>query len=519
MRSLSSLLAFALVPIAIQAQDPVLAVKLSDAFPIQMPELRAYPLMTGATIEEPHSITSVVFAVDGSAYPASMENGAYQAWWIPEAYGSYAITVTAFGSNGNSVVEELEVVVSDLVADQTVRTMQDAVIDWTSMGTQWYSGEYTLPQSVGAYDRIMAHLIVTCPSVAGGCDDWDRLGYIQAKAPNGEWVEIIRYITPYGRACDHTLDVTDFASILQGNTPIRMYIDTWGTGGWKMDLDLTYEAGTPDHLYSTVQTVWHGNYNFGNPADLQPVDTVLIDPGVGVASASLRLVSSGHGWGNNNTSNAAEFFHAVHHVNVNGTSFTQDLWNDCNPNPAGCSPQGGTWQYDRAGWCPGSISPPHTYDLTPLLGGAPFELSYIFQENYVDLCHANNPNCISGQTCPNCNDGYNPFYHVGAYVISRGDAPLSVGVGEAVPTREGNSLRIGPNPSTGIFSLELERGMGACVVTLHDVSGATLKNWYFASSEQLKAHRFDLSALAAGSYFVKVQDREAAVGGTLVLLR
>ena len=135
----------------------------------------------------------------------------------------------------------------------------------------------------------------------------------------------------------------------------------------------------------------------------------------------------------------------------------------------------------------------------------------------MDNCHSNNPNCISGQTCPDCNDGYNPFYRVGSYVITRSNAPLNVGVLEAMPELGTNSLHIGPNPNNGHFTLELQQDMGNCVVTLHDVSGATLKNWYFASSEQLKAHRFDLSALAAGSYFVKVQSQRATVGGTVVL--
>lgn len=498
------------------AQEPVLTIKLTDAYPVEMPELRAYALLANASLEEPHTIASVTFTVDGNQILTELVNGAYQAWWTPASYGQHSVSVVALASNGESTTESVTVEVNGTVVDRTERSMDGAIIDWTSMSTQWHQGTYTLPQHVGAYDRIMAHLIVTCPSVPGGCDDWDRLAYIQAKAPNGEWVEIIRYITPYGKACDHTIDVTDFASILQGNTEIRMYIDTWGTGGWKMDLDLTFEAGTPEFLYSTVRTAWHGNYNFGNPSNLQPSDTVTIDPGWGVESASLRLVTSGHGWGNNNTGNAAEFFHATHHVYVNGTSFTQDLWTICNPNPDGCQPQSGTWQYARAGWCPGAVSRPYQYDLTPLLGG-PMELMYIFQENYVDNCHPNNPNCVSGQTCPDCNDGYNPFYRVGAYLITRSNTPLNVGVSENSIDLGKNGLLIGPNPNNGQFTLQLQQDMGDCVVTVHDVSGATLKTWFFRSLEQLNAYQFDLGGMAAGNYFVKVQNQSSTVGGTVVV--
>ncbi len=510
---------FFLFPLALStalcAQDPVLSVRLTDAFPVEMPALHAYPLYATATIDEPHTISSVNFTVDGVELGEVFGNGTYHTWWTPSSYGTHTVEAVAVASNGNTATQSVTVEVTSAIADRVVMSMDDAVIDWGTIGSQWYENEYALPQSVGAYDRIMAHLVVTCPSVAGGCDDWDRLASIQAMAPNGEWVEIIRYITPYGVACDHELDVTDFSSILQGNTPIRMYIDTWGTGGWKMDLELTYEAGTPEFLYTNVHTAWHGNYNFGDPANLQPAENVSIDPGAAV-SAKLRLVTSGHGWGQNNTGNAAEFFNATHEIVVNGTTFTQALWTDCNPNPDGCSPQNGTWQYNRAGWCPGAIAQPYEYDLTSLLTGSPLDLSYIFQNDYVDLCHANNPACVSGQTCPDCNDGYNPFYRVGAYVISGSNSPSVVGVA-SIAREEENGITIGPNPANGNFTLALKNELGPCVVTLHDVTGATLKNWHFASKDAVEGFRFDVRRVAAGTYFVKVQGREAVVAGAVVV--
>lgn len=501
--------------------DPVVSMKLSEDYPVEMPELYAYALYAATSIEEPdfNSITSVSFTVDGLDLPAALMNGAYQAWWTPTAYGAHTISVTSTASNGNTATETVNIQVTNTSATQTATTFDGAVINFDGSGaSQWYAGSYTLPQSVGTYEKIIANLIVTCPNVAGGCDDWDRLGYIEAKAPNGDWVEIIRYITPYGKACNHSLDLTDFASILQGKTDIRMFIETWGSGGWKMKLNLTYEAGTPDFLYSSVQKVWHGNYNFGDPANLQPVDTVLVETGVGVEQASLRLVTTGHGWGANNTGNAAEFFHATHHVNVNDVqSFPQDLWTTCSPNPDGCQPQAGTWQYSRAGWCPGSISAPFNYDLTSLLSSTGLNLSYIFQTNYQDNCHPNNPNCVSGVTCADCNDGYNPFYRVSSYVIGRGNAPIVMGVSSPTVETPANTLSISPNPGDGRFTLNLQRDMGPCVVTVHDVTGRTMKTWFFNSKMQLDSYHFNGSELANGTYFVKVQSEDAAVAGKLMI--
>lgn len=501
--------------------DPMVSTKLTEAYPIEMPALYPYALYAEASIAEPdfNSITGVVFNVDGTDIPAQLQNGAWQAWWTPDTYGTHAVTVTATASNGNSTNASLSVNVVNTAGTQEVATFNGDVVNFDGSGaSRWFYGSYTLPQSVGAYDQILAHLSVSCPNVSGGCDDWDRLAYVEAKAPNGQWVELIRYITPYGVPCDHTLDVTDFASILQGNTEIRMFIDTWGSGGWQLDLDLTYQAGTPTYLYSMVQEAWHGSYNFGDPTNLQPLDTVTIDPGWSAVSASLRLVTSGHGWGGNNTGNAAEFYHALHHIDVNGAfTFQQDLWTDCNPNPDGCSPQSGTWQYSRAGWCPGSIAAPYAYDLSPYLGQGPITLSYIFQENYVDACNPGNPDCISGQTCPDCNDGYNPFYRVGCYVISHGNAPITTALSAPLAKEPENALTISPNPSNGHFALHLRHNMGKCVVTLHDITGQTQKTWFFTSDAQLESYRFNIATLAKGTYFLKVHNADTQLAGSLVV--
>jgi hypothetical protein len=73
--------------------------------------------------------------------------------------------------------------------------------------------------------------------------------------------------------------------------------------------------------------------------------------------------------------------------------FIQHLWNYCNPNPDNCTGQQGTWQYNRAGWCPGAIAPPNIYDLTPYIGTS-IDIDYRFHPTYEDFCHPNNPECI-----------------------------------------------------------------------------------------------------------------------------
>jgi hypothetical protein len=116
--------------------------------------------------------------------------------------------------------------------------------------------------------------------------------------------------------------------------------------------------------------------------------------------------------------NAAEFYDATHHIWVNGVqTFEQHNWYDCNPNPDGCQPQNGTWYYNRAGWCPGTIAQWYDYNMTPYVAGQNVELKYIFYENYVDLCHPNHPDCVTGVTCSNCADGFNPVLDVACNLV------------------------------------------------------------------------------------------------------
>ena len=48
---------------------------------------------------------------------------------------------------------------------------------------------------------------------------------------------------------------------------------------------------------------------------------------------------------------------------VNGTLYSVNPWRaDCEQNPV--SPQGGTWEFDRNGWCPGAIAVGQLVDIT-----------------------------------------------------------------------------------------------------------------------------------------------------------
>ncbi|MEY3053391.1 MAG: hypothetical protein RLY31_3176, partial [Bacteroidota bacterium] len=396
---------------------------------VYVPTLQPIQLAAIAGIDYPElfSVEDLWFEVDGQDIPAKdWNNGHFTAWWTPPSYGDHVILIKATNNFGAETTTAVDIQVVGDAPEVTV-TALDAV--WSDVNNGVVEVEAELPSFLGAFQQIHANLLIQCPP--GGCDPWDRISGIEVKGHNGKWYELFRYITPYGVPCGHGAEVTDFMSALQGKIRFRVYLGTLGNG-FLYTLILEYNPGTVAHPYSNITEVWRNTYDFGNPGDLQPVPPRQLDIPSTASAAKLKLVSTGHGWGDNNTGNAAEFHEDTHHILVNGNvTFEQHNWKDCNPNPDGCSPQNGTWFHDRAGWCPGSIAPWFDFDMTGFIGQGPLNLQYRFDEDYVDLCHANNPNCVSGVTCDNCNDGYNPHLIVASYLITRGDAPLdgSVTVG------------------------------------------------------------------------------------------
>jgi len=486
---------------------PAITSRLSEAHPIEMHFLSHYPIYATASIE--HSdlfdIQNIVFEVDGTTYEGTEENGLYTHWWKPNEMGNHEVNITAYSSNGQSSTKTVNVEVAFATGNRQNRTLEEDLILFGGENSRWLYSTYELPQFVGTYEPIMAEFWVTCPDIEGACDDWDRKAFVEVKAPDGTWVEIIRYITPYGVACDHSIDLTDYASLLQGQVEMRVFIDTWGTGGWNVNLRFDYDLGLAEYPYTKISPLWRGTFDFGNYNNLQPMGTVSHDFADHVELAKLKLVTTGHGWGNANTGNAAEFYPAIHHLNVNDShSFEQDLLIDCSPNPDGCQPQAGTYTLSRAGWCPGMIAPVFEYDFTPFIADGKVDVQYLFEEGYVDLCHPNHPDCVSGVTCANCDEGYNPHYEIAGNLITYSKSPFLVTDIETplIPELE---MAIRPNPSSDFFEVALPKSyQGKVELQLQSLDGRLLQSHQFENTNLLEAQRFDVSDLPQGLYVLRL---------------
>ncbi|WP_405606177.1 T9SS type A sorting domain-containing protein [Polaribacter sp. Asnod1-A03] len=503
--------------------SPTITTRLTEDYPIEMPSFHAYPIYVSSSIEEADLvyIDNIEITVDGTPITVTGENNLHYALWTPDSYGMHTINITANGSNGNNTTITKTIEVTNTISTQTVKTMDEDVIEFGTENSRNFYGTFSMPQHVGSYNQIIANLLVECPSDDGDCDDWDRRAFIDVKGPDGNWIQIIRYITPYGVGCSHTIDLTDYASLLQGEVEFRMFIDTYGTGGWQISLDFDFQEGTPEYLYSSVDELWDGAWDLGDPNNLQPIPDANYTYNPNVLSSHLRLSNTGHGWGSNNSENAAEFYEATNYIDIDGVeNYTQNLWNQCNPNPDNCTGQLGTWTFNRAGWCPGTIAPPDIIDMTAQISKVTVDFSYRLDPTYVDECHPNNPNCVTGVTCDDCNDGFNPRYHIDGQLINFSNTPLLLGTldVEEINNITDYKLLAYPNPSNGIFQILSKGTFGKSVMYVVAVSGEIMKSYYFDSSEELINTKFDLSSLAKGLYFISIENN-AGQGSLKLILK
>ncbi|MFZ6053318.1 LamG-like jellyroll fold domain-containing protein [Halocola ammonii] len=481
---------------------------------VHVPELMPLKVAVRTSIgyEDLFSVESVEVMIDGQSVELEdWENGFFTGWWTPEEYGEFDISILANNNFGNGQQEMQTINIVSETSDVTTLATDEV---WVNADISSVTVESDLPSHIGAYDQIIGTLYIDCPD--GGCDPWDRVSSVEVQGKNGEWFEIIRYMTPYGVACSHQIDLTDFASLLSGKTRFRVNLGTFDNG-FLYTLELDYQAGVPEYPYSQVKKLWYQTYQFGDMANLQPTEDITFYFPENTSAAKMKLVSSGHGWGENNTSNAAEFNENTHHIWVDGEeTFEQNNWNDCDPNPDNCSPQAGTWYFNRAGWCPGTIAQFFDYDMTSFVGQGEIDLEYIFDEDYVDFCHPNNPDCVSGSTCPNCDDGFNPHLIVSSYLISLGQAPISTNIDENSESIN-QGLNLYPNPSTGQFYIEVEESVSNGSIEIYNQLGALVKQVDSVSLPKQGQHKLDIGGMAPGVYVVQVRSASRTLTQRLIL--
>ncbi len=178
--------------------------------------------------------------------------------------------------------------------------------------------------------------------------------------------QIQNYVTPYGIGLSlgangfrWVYDVTDYVTLFNDTVEISA-----GNQQELIDLKFVFIDGTPPRDVLDFETIWRGDYghaNIANDVSLPPVN-ILLNPSA--AHYKIKTRTTGHWFGG--FQNCAEFCPKLHHLKINGTKQFEWLnWKECSNNPV--ISQGGTWIYDRAGWCPGTFGTTYDHNITPFV--------------------------------------------------------------------------------------------------------------------------------------------------------
>ena len=248
------------------------------------------------------------------------------------------------------------------------------------------------PDTHEQWAKILMVQTLKCDSLTAGdkfaCGEWDYIWSTFVYVPKADTTEqfcLGSFVTPYGKRLEMggesgwkwIYDISEYAPILKGNLNLQA-----GNNQELLDLKFHFIKGTPARDVISVQNIYlYEDYKYEYLADdsLLTSTNIILNP---IASAyRIKSIVSGHGHAG--PRNCCEWDSKTHTWYTEGYElFRWNVWKDCGNNPI--YPQGGTWPFDRAGWCPGTIVDEHEFELTPyVLPGDTLNLDYGI-ENYSD---------------------------------------------------------------------------------------------------------------------------------------
>jgi hypothetical protein len=260
-------------------------------------------------------------------------------------------------------------------------------------------------------------------------------------------LEIMSFVTPYGINLDLGIngkawyfDVSDFLPVLNG--PRRITLERGGQNQEEMDIQFYFIVGTPPRDVKKIDQIWpvtstaYGsiiNNNFFAPTTIN-LDTTA-------RQFKIRSVITGHG-------QQGEFIPRNHFININGgpIEFNRSVWSECAENPV--FPQGGTWIYDRAGWCPGAPSDIAEYDITSLIGTADtVQVDYGVTTASGDSRYIVNNQLVSYGA---------PNFNLDARITDVISPTNHIQFGKSNPVCDGSEIEIQNSGATAITSMQIE---------------------------------------------------------------
>jgi hypothetical protein len=225
------------------------------------------------------------------------------------------------------------------------------------------------------------------------CDAFDRNFEILLDPPKDPKLgppalELMRAITPFGGPLHLEIDVTDVLNARPGKHPLDVTISTWSDGagkvsgsdgGWNVTARFDLVPGkAPKNVLAVVALA---NDSVSSPTPIAPI---AFEVPAGTTSTRLEYRVTGHGGVSGASgcglSPAEEFCLRTHALFVDESQFDSvQPWRDdcatlctlvhqdganggfdyCKENPCGAI---SSVKAPRANWCPGSLTPPMTWD-------------------------------------------------------------------------------------------------------------------------------------------------------------
>lgn len=306
---------------------------------------------------------------------------ASEAFWHPGAMPQ-GVRPSLIWWSGDAVAAD------SVVVDHVEAIPATSIAEWAVQGNTvtWESLEYGWPAETVRTTRTPSGEVLATYPLAGIATEYlnDTLTFFSVPFEVVDRYELARYITPYGIGLTldddgwtWVFDVSDYVHLLRDSVELQ-------AGNWQelLDMKFAFVHGTPPRDVKRMDAFWKGQYGLstfdGNVTDH------AFAPQEGESMFRLKTRASGHGFGSGN--NCAEFCYNTHSVKVNGDAqWSWEIMRECADNAL--YPQGGTWIYDRAGWCPGAVVDTKDFELTPLVAGqdefsVDYDITYDPDGNY-----------------------------------------------------------------------------------------------------------------------------------------
>ncbi|MDR3047932.1 MAG: T9SS type A sorting domain-containing protein [Bacteroidales bacterium] len=253
-------------------------------------------------------------------------------------------------------------------------------------GRQCHKGKFLFPDGSVQYEKVLMLYSLKCaPGYNPSCGEWDYIFYTEIYEPVGingvgdtifdVW-KMASYVSPYGNNLSlgtdgwtWVYDVSDFVNLLKDSVIIRDC-----NGQELMDIKFLFIEGTPPRDVIDIKKIYDNSYSLSSFDQHVKDTTVVLNSNA--QQVKLRTMVSGHDF--DNPDNCAEFCDNNHTLKVNGNSIkTWNIIQECANNPL--FPQGGTWIYDRAAWCPGMPVTVNEFELSNYIANHTVNFDYDVQ--------------------------------------------------------------------------------------------------------------------------------------------